>query len=182
MESALPNFPDCEIYKGALAKAAVIGVEGNCSSKSRGGEDDSTGLRTQTATITPRTRCVPPEALISAATAKTKALKRGAARFPVLVFASPGTPISRLANCQDANREIGVPGKEMCARQAFDYVCRGDPSESFLPCFCVWFSFWTLKQPREPPPRTLSERRESQAGWRAKLWRTKARYGKVFSR
>jgi hypothetical protein len=39
------------------------GVEENCSVKSQGGEDDSTGLRTRPATITPRMRCVPPGAL-----------------------------------------------------------------------------------------------------------------------
>jgi hypothetical protein len=62
-------------------------VEENCSSKSQGDEDDSTGLRTLTAHITPRTRCVPPEAPNqTTATAKIKALEQGAARFPVLVF------------------------------------------------------------------------------------------------
>jgi len=64
-----------------------MGVEGNCSSKSQGDEDDSTGLRTLRAYITPRTRCVPLEAPIQrATTAKIKALEWGTARFPVLVF------------------------------------------------------------------------------------------------
>ena len=68
-----------------------MGVQGDRGSKSHGGEDDSTRLRTQTTTNTPRTRCVPPEALKNAGTAKRKALKRGAARFPVLVSTRPFT-------------------------------------------------------------------------------------------
>src|ERR1700688_5154457 len=59
-----------------------MGVEGNCCSKSCGGEVDSTGLRTQTATSTPRTRCVPPEALLSAATANIKSAKTGSRQVP----------------------------------------------------------------------------------------------------
>jgi hypothetical protein len=40
-----------------------------------------------------------------------KALKRGAARFPVLVFAL-GTPISRLADCVTPFRRMAFPGKK----------------------------------------------------------------------
>jgi len=47
-------------------------------------KNDSTGLRTQTATSTPRTRCVTAEGA-KRHDGEKKALKRGAARFPVLV-------------------------------------------------------------------------------------------------
>jgi hypothetical protein len=83
---ASPIFSAKKIWKYPC-QTESMGVERNCSSKSQGDEDDSTGLRTLTAYITPRTRCVPPEAPNQrAATAKIKALERGTARFPVLVF------------------------------------------------------------------------------------------------
>jgi hypothetical protein len=48
---------------------------------------------------THRARCVPPEALIGAATAKTKALKRGTAGFPVLVFMRGNASYAGLPLC-----------------------------------------------------------------------------------
>jgi hypothetical protein len=88
------------------------GVEGNCSSKSCGGEVDSTGLRTQTAAITPRTRCVPPEALKNAATAKTKSAKTGGRQVPRFSFFLAGKSISRLAIYRTLFRRMAFPGKK----------------------------------------------------------------------
>ena len=143
-----------ENYKGALAKPG-IGVERNCSSKSHGGEDDSTGLRTQTAYITPRTRCVPPEALNSAATAKTKVTKRGAARFPVLVFArwnanlpigDADTPFRRMASRE---AKCGLGGFRLCLPwRPFKIFCF-----LFLCLFLVFF-LDLRSSTREPAART----------------------------
>ena len=86
----------------------------NCGSISHGGEDDSTGLRTQTATITPRTRCVPPEALISAATAKTKSAETGGRLAPRFGFCTQGTPIfpPRRAGCTTPFSGTALLGKK----------------------------------------------------------------------
>ena len=85
-----------------------MGVKGNCSSISHGGEVDSTGLRTQTADITPRTRCVPPEALKNAATAK-KSAEMGSRQAPRFGF-YPGEANLPIAGLRDAIQENGVPG------------------------------------------------------------------------
>jgi hypothetical protein len=90
-----------------------MGVEGNCSSISQGGEVDSTGLRTQTANITPRTRCVPPETLISATTAKTQSAKTGSRLVPRFGFL-PETPISRWASFATLFWRMAFP-PEKCA-------------------------------------------------------------------
>lgn len=132
--------------RGCSCQCCGMGVERNCCSISCGGEDDSTGLGTQTSDITPRTRCVPPGALMSAAAAKIKVLKRGAARFPVFVF-SPGKANLTIDRVRNAIQENGASGREMYAKRALIYVCRADPSKFFLFCSCVCFcSFsWIVK-------------------------------------
>ena len=148
---AMENFPllDWNLQRRAC-QSRGIGVQGNCSSKSCGGEDDSTGLRTQTADITPRTRCVPPEALNSAATAKTKSAETGSRQVPRFGFCTPPERQSydRRGDFQNDNQGIGAPGKEMNPRPVSGCVCCGDPSKFSVFCFCACssFSFWPVAQ------------------------------------
>jgi hypothetical protein len=126
-------------------------------------------------------RCVPSEELNSALTAKTKALKRGAARLPVLVF--PGNANLPIGGFLGANREIGVTGKETWVRPAFGYVCHGGPSVSIPSSsyFYLLFSFWQAKRLWALPAHKYWERRTMGAGREAAPGRKLVRDGGLVS-